>query len=73
MATKRYLRKRLDGAEDWVTDPKDATADYRKPAEVTQARLAIMGVLGTTPVEVADAHQMQSKYIICREEQTLPS
>ena len=68
MATKRYLRKRLDGAEDWVTDPKDATADYRKPIEVTQVRLAIMGVLGTTLVKVSDAHQMQSRYIICREE-----
>jgi hypothetical protein len=68
MATKTYLRKRLDWTEDWVTDPKDATADYRKAAEVTQVALAIMGVLGTTLVEVPDA-----KYIICREEQTLPS
>ena len=67
MATKKYLRKRIDRTEDWVTDPKDATADYRKPIEVTQVRLAIMGVLGTTLVEVPDAHQMQSKYIICRE------
>jgi hypothetical protein len=66
MATKKYLCKKLDGTEDWVTDPKDATADYRKPAEVTQVSLAIMGVRGTTLVEVPDAHQMESKYIICR-------
>jgi hypothetical protein len=66
MATRKYLRKKFDGTEEWVTDPRDATADYRKPAEVTQARLTIMGVLGTTLVEVPDAHQMQSKYIICR-------
>ena len=68
MATKKYLRKRLDGTEEWVTDPKDATADYRKAAEVTQVALAIMGVLDTTLVEVPDVHQMQSQYIICREE-----
>jgi hypothetical protein len=73
MATKKYLRKRLDGTEDWVTNPKDATADYRKAAEVTQVRLAILGVLGTTLVEVPEAHQMESKYIICREEQARPS
>jgi hypothetical protein len=66
MATKRYLCKKLDGTEDWVTNPKDATADYRKPVEVTQVRLAIMVVLGTTLVEVPDARQMESKYIICR-------
>jgi hypothetical protein len=71
--TKTYLRKRPDGTEDWVTDPKDATGDYRKPIEVTQVRLAILGVLGTTLVEVPDANQMQSKYIICRQEQTRPS
>ena len=65
MATKKYLRKKLDGTEDWVTNPKDATGDYRKPAEVTHARLTIMGVLHTTLVEVSDAQQ--SKYIICRE------
>ena len=68
MATKTCLRKLLDWKEEWVTDPKEATADYRKPAEVTQVRLTIMGVLGTTLVEVPDAHQMESKYIICREE-----
>jgi hypothetical protein len=73
MATKKYLRKRPDGTEDWVTDPKDATSDYRKPTEVTQVALAIMGVLGTTLVEVPDSLQMQSKYIICREEQNLPA
>jgi hypothetical protein len=72
MATKTYLRKRPDGTEECVTNPKDATADYRKPAEVTQVRLAITGVLGTMLVEVPDALQMQSKYIICREEQTRP-
>lgn len=73
MAAKTYLRKRLDGTEEWVANPKDATADYREPAEVTQVRLAILGVLGTTLVEVPDAHHMQPKYIICREEQNRPS
>jgi hypothetical protein len=73
MAMKKYLRKRVDWTEDWVTNPKDATADYRKAAEVTQVRLAILGVRDTTLVEVPDAHQMESRYIICREEQTLPS
>ena len=73
MATKKYLRKRSDWTEDWVADPKDATADYRKAAEVTQVRLAIMGVLGTTLVEVPEAHQMESMYIICTEEQSRPS
>jgi len=68
IATKTYLHKRPDGTEDWVDDPKDATADYRKPAQVTQVALALMGVLGTALVEVPDAHQMQSKYIICREQ-----
>jgi hypothetical protein len=42
--------------------------DYRKPAEVTQVALAMMGMRGTTLVEVPAAHQMQSKYIIYREE-----
>jgi hypothetical protein len=46
----------------------DATQDYREPAEVTRARLTVMGVLGTTLVEMPDAHQIQPKYIICREE-----
>jgi hypothetical protein len=73
MATKKYLRKRLDGTEDWVADPNDATADYRQPIEVTQVRLAIMGVRGTTLVEVPDTHQMQAKFIICREEQNRPA
>ena len=68
MATKTYLRTRPYSTEEWVTDPKDATADYRKATEVTQIRLAIMGVLGTTLVEVPDAHQMQSKYLVCRGE-----
>jgi hypothetical protein len=68
MAIKKYLRKKLDGTEDWVTDPNEATTEYRQPSEVTQVRLTIMGVLGATLVKVSDAHQMQSKYIICREE-----
>jgi hypothetical protein len=68
MAAKTYLRKRLDWTEDWVTDPKDATAHDHRAAEVTQVRLGIMGVRGTTLVEVPDVHQMQSKYIICRDE-----
>jgi hypothetical protein len=68
MATKTYLRKQPDGTEDWVADPKDATADYRKPIEVTQVALAIMGVRGTTLVEVPNARQTQSKYIICKDE-----
>ena len=32
-----------------------------------------LGVLATTLVEVPDPHQMGSKYIICREEETRPS
>jgi hypothetical protein len=73
MPNKLYLRKRSDWTEDWVADPNDATSDYRQAAEVTQAALAIMGVRDTTLVKVSDAHQMQPKYIICREEQTRPS
>ncbi len=73
MATKTYLRRRSDWTDDWVTDPKDATAHRRKAAEAMQVALAITGVQGTTLVEVPDAHQMQSKYIICREEETRPS
>lgn len=68
MATKKYLSKRPDGTEDWVTDVKDATADYRKPAEVTQVQLAKKGMLATTLVEVPDANQIESTYILCKEE-----
>lgn len=68
MANRTYLRKWLDGTEEWVADPKEATADYRKDAVVTQVRLAMMGVLGTTLVEVLDPNQRESKFIICREE-----
>jgi hypothetical protein len=69
----KYLRKRSDWTDDWVIDPKDATAHHRKAAEAMQVALTIMGVLGTTLVEVPDAHQMESKFIICREEQIRPA
>lgn len=69
MASKKYLRIQPDGKDEWVDNPKDATADYREAAEVTQARLKIAsGLLKTTLFEMPDARLMQSKYVICKEE-----
>jgi len=62
--TKIYLRITPDLKDEWVDSPENATKDYRKAAEATKKRLREK----TTLVEIHDPRQMESKWVICKEE-----
>jgi hypothetical protein len=66
MSTKMYLRIGPQGNDEWVGDLKDATADYRAAAEVTQQRLKDEAKLITKLIEIPDPRLLQSKFVICK-------
>jgi hypothetical protein len=57
----------IRGSAQWVTDIRDATADYESDAKVNQERLKNEYGLETTLEEVPGA-PLLSKWIICKED-----
>jgi hypothetical protein len=51
---------------EWVEDSKKATADYRSAAEVAQKKLKKQLDLDTELLEIPDPRQMQSKFVISK-------
>jgi hypothetical protein len=58
-------------AYEWVHKLEDGTVEYRDAAEETQKCLMDESNLETTLVEISDAHQLISKWVICKEEPAL--
>jgi hypothetical protein len=60
---KVYLRATGLNGFEWVKDMKNATADYKKSANVTLKQLRSAKL-----VEVAQLRQMRSKWVISRDQ-----
>jgi hypothetical protein len=81
LCMKRYLRAvpvspsiiegyvvELKDSIEWVDSPDEATADYRVAVEVTQKKLKEQLGLETELVEIPYPRQMESKWVISKED-----
>ena len=68
-ATDNIYVGKIHQSIEWVDNRKDATDDYRPTIEDTQRKLKDEFGLQTTLEEVTDARHMQSKWVICREDE----